>query len=283
MPAISKQTVKPTSAKKTGGIEDRIKSVVFDEDEGISLLLYGGSGTGKTSVWSTFPKPILCGVCSGGKRPGELRSVRKADRAGINQLFIEKPEDLHELVELQRKTSKYKTLVLDHSSAFYDRVLAEILGIEVMPEQKSWGMATRQQYGQATLQCKTLFREFLNLSCHRVIIAQERDFSEDVEEQSDLIQATVGAALTKSLVGWLNPACDYIAQTFIRPKMKEVKTKIGEKTQITLKPTEEVEYCLRTAPHPVYTVKFRIPERTGASMGVIVNPTYAKIKEVINQ
>jgi ABC-type lipoprotein export system ATPase subunit len=61
-----------------------VRAVEFSDDT-IQLLLYGRSGTGKTTLWSTFPKPILGVICSGGQRSGELRSVSLEDRRHIQR------------------------------------------------------------------------------------------------------------------------------------------------------------------------------------------------------
>lgn len=114
--------------------------------------------------------------------------------------------------------------------------------------------------------------------CNVVIIAQEREFN--VESDSELIAPSVGAALTPSLTGWLNPAVDYICQTYIRPKMVDVKTKVGDKVVVNRQRGKGVEYCLRVEPHDLYTTKFRLP-RGKIMPECIVDPSYDKIMELI--
>src|SRR5262245_12287987 len=41
----------------------------------LSVLVYGQSGTGKTTFAATFPGRTLWLLCSGGHKPGELRSI----------------------------------------------------------------------------------------------------------------------------------------------------------------------------------------------------------------
>jgi hypothetical protein len=85
-------------------------------------------------------------------------------------------------------------------------------------------------------------------------------------------------------VGWLNPACDYICQMFIRERTgkKKVKVKVGDKE----KEIEQivklggVDYCLRTAPDAVYTTKFRLP-KGHALPECIVDPDYDKLVKLI--
>lgn len=276
VPSVTKQSLKP-QPKKVGGVESRLQSA-WDTNNSMSLLLYGRSGTGKTTLWATFPKPILAIMCSGGSQPGELKSIDLPEyRKTIKPLVIQRSSDVRELVGM---AGDFATVVLDHASGLQDLILKEILGLSEIPVQKSWGMATQQQYGQCALQCKEYFRAILDLSCHRVIVAQEREFNND-GDASELLAPFVGAALMPSLVGWLNPACDLICETFIRQKVVERTSAVAGKKVTTRSKVKGVEYCLRTAPDPVYTVKFRVPK--GRSLPeVVVDPTYAKIKAIVD-
>lgn len=252
----------------------------WDISPGIKILLYGKSGSGKTTLWATFPGPTLCLICSGGKRPGELRSIDTPEnRKKITPKII---NDSSDIVDLLKTVDQYETVVLDHVTGFQDLVLKEILGIEEIPVQKGWGLASQQQYGQCTQQCKEILRTLLSLPQNVVIIAQEREFNTDNENTSELLSPVVGAALTPSLVGWLNPACDYICQTFLRPQMITKTVKMGGKEQTVTSRGKGVEYCLRTAPHDVFTTKFRLPRGANRELPeVIVDPSYDKLEKLI--
>lgn len=284
MPLISKQSpVAKKPGKAQGGVLSRIRSIGFDDDLGIKILLYGRSGTGKTTLWATFPAPILAIVCSGGLEPGELLSVDTPEnRKRIKQVALQDTDELNTVIEAVKSGElEFNTLVLDHASGFQDLVMAEILGLEpgALPPQKSWGMASQQQYGQCALRCKTAFRALLSLPSNVVIIAQERNFN-DEGAGSELLTPTVGAALQPSITGWLNPACDYVCQTFIRPRMEATETKVAGKTITGTKRGRGVEYCLRTEPHEIFTTKFRTPRGTPLP-DCIVDPTYDKIVRLI--
>jgi hypothetical protein len=287
MPAVSKQVVRkvsPVKVAKTGTAWDRIGDI--DEDnQFMKILLYGRSGTGKTTTWATFPGPILAIICSGGMKPGELKSIdTPANRTKIKKIVLQSTQDMKEIIEGQAATNTFKTLVLDHVSGLQDLKLKEVLGIDEIPAQKSWGLASQQQYGQVTLECKEYLRAMLNLDANIVIIGQERSDKEDRGGGDDLIAPTIGVATTPSLAGWLNPAVDFICQTFIRPNLIHKDQTIGKgpaaKTISTVTRGEGVQYCMRTAPHDVYTTKFRVPK--GYKLpDVIVDPSYDKIMEVL--
>lgn len=278
MPNSPSQQQKPNQIP---GVLSRIEPIGFGDNDPIQVLVYGRAGSGKTTLWSTFPAPILAMICSGGINTGELRSVDTVENKDrINAVRIQSSTEVTEIVNaILAGQIEYNTIVLDHASGLQDLVLKEVLGLEKIPVQKSWGLARIQDYGQVTLQCKEIIRSILNINRNIYIVAQEREFNTDQEQQ--VIAPSVGAALMPQLTGWLNTAVDYILSTFIRQRMKEVQNKVAGKVQTQLiKDIGKVEYCARTAPDPVYTTKFRIP-RGRDIPSVIVDPSYEKIMAVI--
>jgi hypothetical protein len=288
MPTIKKTTPPQTLTSKSNkpvkqGVLARIEDVGFDDEDGITVCLYGRSGTGKTTFWSTFPSPILAMICSGNERSGELRSVdTPANRKRIKTVTLKHSGELAELVNYQAEEQPFRTVVLDHATGLQDLTLKEILGLDEIPVQKSWGLASRDQYSQSTVQCKELMRAMLNLRCNVVIVAQERNFGD--ESQGEIIAPSIGAALTPSLAMWLHPTCDYVLQTFIRKKLitKEQTVGQGKMAKVITQQidTGKVEYCLRTAADAVYASKFRLPKGTFLP-DVIVDPDYDKIYKLI--
>jgi hypothetical protein len=276
MPTVTKQS--RDGRATTSSVLDRIQPIGFDDD-GLKVLLYGKSGSGKTTLWSTFPGPVLAMVCSGGKRPGELRSIDTAEnRKKIKQVVLKSTDEVKTVLGHAASGGTYNTLVLDHASGLQDLTLKEILGLDELPAQKGWGLASQQQYGQSALMCKELFREMLSLPFNVVIVAQERVFGDG--DDSDVITPTVGAALSPSVTGWLGPACDYVVQTYLRAMVEKVKTKVGGKERVIERKGKGVEYCLRVGPHEVYQTKFRIP-RGVRLPEMIVDPSYEKIVGLI--
>src|SRR3954464_6971149 len=156
MPQVNRQT--PAGPAATTRSRDRrtrvfgrIKPIGFDQEEGIKMLLYGRGGTGKTTLWATFPHPILAIVCSGSKKPGELRSIDTSEYwEKIRTVTLETAAEMGELAsglvgEEQTGDPEFRTVVLDHITGFQDLVLRDVLGVAELPEQKGWGLATQQQ------------------------------------------------------------------------------------------------------------------------------------------
>lgn len=271
---------KGVSKPREASVWDMIEDVSL-EDGGLKVSIYGRSGTGKTRLMATFPKPLLII----GSEKG-LKSIHNVP--GLQKFILRTSEQLTELIAGLRegKPSKFgkpfASVGLDTATMLQDLVLKEILGLEELPEQKSWGMATQQDYGICTAQVKEYLRHLLDLAdnsnIHVAITAQERNFTEGTA--SEVLAPSMGPSLTPALATWFNPACDYIVETFIREQFKEITTKIGGKPTTTRKKTGAMEFCIRTAPDAVYTTKFRVG--IGCPLPtVIVDPTFDKMMNVI--
>jgi hypothetical protein len=262
---------------------DRIAPISF-EGVNVSVLVYGQSGTGKTTFWATFPGPILCIISSGSFKPGELRSVNSPEyREKIKQVVLYQSAEMRDLMRHVQQTREYKTIVLDHVSGLQDLTLKEILGLQELPAQKHWGFATRDHYSQSTAQCKEYLRAMLNCQdfCNVVIVGQERNFN-GPEDRADpeMVFNGIGVGVTPALASWLQPAVDYTLQAYKRPRFteQEVTTRTGvEKTKVREK---GVDFCLRCEPHDIIATKFRVPKGSPLP-DYIVNPTYEKLMSVI--
>lgn len=272
-----KNIVKKKKSSTALTVLDRLGPIRFNAT--VKLSLYGRSGSGKTTLACDFPKPLmLIGTEDGTKSVHNI--------SGIDYVRIKESPELGELVDHARESGKYKSVVLDTASNLQDMILREVLGLEELPPQKSWGMASRQQYGQCALQTKERLGQILNLADHydinAIIIAQERNFNEDADTDSEDLLPSIGSALSPSVTGWLNPACDYIGHTFIRNRYgeKRIKLKGGKKETVQRVKLKGVEFCLRTGPNPIFTTKFRKPK--GRELpDVLVDPTYEKILALI--
>lgn len=273
MPQITKVNSKPTSKRTKGTIEDRIQPITELEGDGIMLVVYGRSKTGKTRFACTFPKPLL--IIGTEKGTKSIKGIK-----GVDFFRLQHTQEIEALLPVI--TNKYKSVVVDTAGGLQDIALREVLGLDDIPVQKSWGMAKREEWSACGIQTKERLQTLLRLSesngTHVVIIAHERNFKE--EGDSEIIFPTVGAALTPSVAGWLNGAVDYICQTYIREEVVRTPLVEGEDTMLESK-TGKKEYCLRVGPHPVFLTGFRLPPGIELPDSV-VNPDYNKIMKLIN-
>lgn len=250
------KTVKRRKSTKQNPVSviDRIAPIGFSEEDGIRIGIYGRGATGKTTLAGTFPRPALWIICSGGEKPGELRSLdTPANRKNIKQVVLEKSSEIEELVDFQKQTGRFATIVLDHVTSLQDHILMEVLNLDKLPEQLSWGIATQQHWGQVGVRLKECLRKFCDLGCNVVTIAHEREFNATSEMQ-DLIDPCVSYALTAGNARWLEGVVDYTVRTQIQPKMKTVKLRIGGKVVEKQEATRGVNYTIRTGPSHLETL-----------------------------
>lgn len=265
---------------KDSSIFDRIQPIGF-EGEGIKVLLYGISGTGKTTLWATFPKPILAILCSGGAKPGELRSINTEEyRRSVKQVSLETSDEFLQLVEDDR-ISAYKTIVLDHATGFQDLVLKEILGLDKPITVKEWGMADMADYGQCSVRVKRMLATMFSLACNVVVVAHEK-YEEPKKIIGDEVKPSIGAALQGSIAGWLHGAADYVGRTCKLPRYKRTKMEVaGTVETVDERVKDEYDYCLFTGMHDIVATKFRVPKGQVLPK-YIKDPDYNKIMAVIN-
>lgn len=276
MPAPLKQTpTKSTAQSLKAGVLGRIAQVSTKVD-GIKLLTYGRAKTGKTRLFSTFPKPaLLIGTEDG------TRSVSNVK--GLEFIRLRHSEEMTELTNEAAQSGRWKSICLDTAGGLQDMILKEILKLEDTPVQKSWGLADRQSWGIVGMQLKERLRGLLRLSEEQrmnvMVIAHERNFSDD-GSHSELITPTVGAALTPSAVSWLNAECDYLTQAFLREETIIKKVKLGKDIKEVESKTGKVQFCLRLKENPVYIAGFRTatPERIPE---YIIDPSFEQIAKLI--
>jgi DNA replication protein DnaC len=132
--------------------EDRAPNAkpVSEVKRNSSAALYGRSGTGKTTLAASWPKPILyLNIRDNGEE-----SI--SDVEGIDVVDIESSEDLLEqILWLHKKASKdklvYKTIVLDTMSQLQTLLVEEMGATKKIPKGKragDFGVLTRQDWGK---------------------------------------------------------------------------------------------------------------------------------------
>ena len=277
---VPKQTRKKGGNNKLAGRIQRAEDLAWDEP--FSIGIFGGPGTGKTTLWSTFPKPILALICSGElKSPNELKSIDPKDRQGIDTVNLENCEEINQVSEIVDEGG-YKTVVLDHMTSFSDLVLKQVLKVDKIAPQLSWGTAEQQQWGEHGLLCKTFLKTLIDLDAYTVVVSQERYF--EPPRDSELGRGVYGPATTPTIAGWMVPAMDYSIQMAIR---NETKTKImnvkGKEIEERVKTgnREFVAYCRLD---PGRMTKFRFPRSLVDKVpDAIINPTFQKLNDLIQK
>lgn len=277
MPPIPQKQTPTVGAKKP--VAKLPEADAWGQTDTIQMLVYGQSGSGKTTLWGTFPGRTLALLCSGGKRPGELKSIDTPEnRKRITPKIITNLDQFKGYLE---GADKYDTVVIDHISGLQDLNLMEIMGITEIPDKKDWGFASGDQYGQSNRQVITMLKALLNLPTNLVLVGQERTFQgKEDGGTSDVISPVVAVNATPGVNLWLAPALDYIVQTFKRPKMVTREVVVGKNVSKIQERGEGIEFCLRTGPHDIFLTKFRKP-KSRVLPDVLVDPSYEKLMKII--
>jgi hypothetical protein len=244
----------------------------------ISAVIYGRSGTGKTTLAATAPKKQLY---------LDVRDEGTDSIADVEGIDVVEINDFSSFEEtywwLRKNPDKYKSVVIDTVSQLQTIVAQEVAASknkEIGRDGPKWGELTQRDWGTISSIMKEWlgnYRDLTRLGMDVIFIAQDRtfNFNEDYEEgEEGLLIPEVGPALSPSIARSLNASVTVIGHTFVRERkiVKEVK---GKKKSRTV-----VEYCLGLSPNPVYIRKVRKP-RDIEVPDAIVDPHWDDIVDII--
>lgn len=249
-----------------------------------STALYGRSGTGKTTLSATWPKPILYfNVKDNGT--DSIRDLGK----DIDVKNINSSEEWDEAIlwcyaENKRGKLDYKTIVVDTMTQLQGIHVNEVMAERERKSKKlprgkrpgDFGTLQQQDWGIVSGLMKKAIEDVRGLPVESVFIAQEKAIVPDADEHDDgvdVLLPEVNVRLIKSVAADLNASVSIIGNTFIR--VKEIKhEKKGRVVRI------KKQYCLRIGPNEVYTTKVRKPKGIEAP-DYIVDPSHAKLMAIV--
>lgn len=237
-------------------ITDRIKPVT---SLGLVLaaLFYGRAGTGKTTVASTFPKPLLHLDIR------EKGTDSISDVEGVDTLQVNSWDEFEQVYwYLTSDQSKYKTVVIDAVSQLQDFAVEKALE----EDGKSNEVVTKRQWGSAAGKLKTWiinYRDLVDHDINVVFLAHDRTREGEDGEDGELTP-TVGPRLMPSVASVMTASVKLIGNTFIRETHEKLE---GGKMK------RSVVYCMRIGPHAYYETKIRQPKGS-FTPDIIENPDY---------
>lgn len=266
MPRVTKQSPggRNGPAPKPGGVLGRVKPSAAS-GEGLSMLLYGEAGTGKTTFWATFPRPLLAVICEGVLKNDDLSSLSQETLEGVYDVVVQESAELEELGRGLAVENPYATVVVNHCTGLQDLCLAETLKkqMEDVPAHKHFGIATDVQWGYVTGRFKDAVRPILNLGCNRVFVAHEKldkPGRDDKEKESELLRTWVRYNLIPNAGAWLAGGVNHVCQMTREPRLRTVETTVKGVTSRRVVREPGVDFCLRTQEHDFYASKIRKPK-----------------------
>lgn len=260
-----------TKQKKAETWDLPVRKVSDTLERARTWLIYGRSGSGKTTFSGTFPQRHLY------LDIGDEGTDSIADMGDIEVRDIESLEDFEETYwALKNNPKRYDTVTLDTVTRLRQ------LAMDYVAKKKKrkgnageWGSMTKQDYGDVAAYMKEWlknYRDLAELGIEMVFLAQEKSFNagEDESEDDQLtpeVAPDVGPSVMKALTAMVS----VIGNTFIRTAYE--KDKGGKKRRVT-------QYCLRLGPNPVYITKLRKPKSIEVP-DFIVDPTYEDVVDII--
>lgn len=216
-----------------------------------NYLFYGWSGTGKTVLASTFPKPVLF-IDVNDRGSNSIVGTEGCYVANVTTL-----EELYSVIESLEEDCRFKTVVVDTISQVQDLVLNDVLATEGETSQRVWG-----KVGGDT---KDLLSRIRDLNAITVFLAQIRESKQAgaiVEASPSLNGPQVLPSISKAVCSWA-----YLIGV----------TRIREST----KNPDQLVHTLLIGPDLDYITKYRVPKerKVPRELG---NVTYGSLQKVLN-
>lgn len=239
-------------------IADRIKPVAT-LPRVLSMLVYGRSGTGKTTFAGTWPKPAL--ILDINERGTD--SISNVE--GVDRIAVETWQDIEDVYWHVKSSGHYKSVILDQVSAMQDLACSQAM------EDKGKEQMSQQLWGIAGGYMKTWLTNYRNLTddgINVLFIAHDRTSKGSEESEDDQIDPSIGPRLMPSVAGMLNGAVKVISNSYIREVFDEDQNR-------------KIVFCQRIAPHPYFVTKMRNPPGTTIPE-YIADATYDAILQLMS-
>lgn len=236
MPPVSQ----PTAQFPNGSILATAVPVTSLREERVKVCIYGRNRSGKTTLASHFPKPLLFVSCEPA-HCGGVQSVSNVE--GVSLIRVEdKPlpgehlcgrEKMMAVGKELATNNHFKTVVLKTATSLQDVILEEMK--TEFPGIPLSGRGSKDTFQMRASRLHDAMRPFLDLRhMHVVILAQEKDHNPPQDDkgfpdlrakllqtmqQSSFMAPSLGAANAQ----WLQDACGYVIQIY----EDEVKTEMS--------------------------------------------------------
>jgi len=224
-----------------------------------TFLFYGKSGTGKTTLAGTFPKPLFLDINENG--------TASVDSKDAQVISISKYEEFNEFlmnIDEYYEKLKWGSLIID--------TIGKLQEINLNYLAKG-GKILINHYGDSTNELQQVILKLINHATindyYLVFNAHERDNTENDEETGEVLNPSVMAQLTPKLSEWLHATVSLAGHT----RIFEKKNDLGQ--------SQGIFYCIKIGADPIFKTKVRVP-KDRMKANIIANPTCEKLMSVLN-
>ena len=224
-----------------------------------TFLFYGKSGTGKTTLAGTFPKPLFLDINENG--------TASVDSKDAQVISISKYEEFNEFlmnIDEYYEKLKWGSLIVD--------TIGKLQEINLNYLAKG-GKILINHYGDSTNELQQVILKLINHATvndyYLVFNAHERDNTENDEETGEVLNPSVMAQLTPKLSEWLHATVSLAGHT----RIFEKKNDLGQ--------SQGIFYCIKIGADPIFKTKVRVP-KDRMKANIIANPTCEKLMSVLN-
>lgn len=219
-------------------------------------VIWGKSGTGKTTLIGTFPKPMIYIVVG----DNGVKSIKHVE--GIDVIEAEKPEDIAPILdELITKKTKYKTAVVDTFS------LMTQFWIDKNVKSKKKKM-TQQMWGDLKDDTDEVVRTASELSSKMTVVLSCHEAVDSIEGYEDEVTPDVRPSVTKGSRTYLEGMANYGVHTVIIEK----DNGDGNSSEV---------HAAHVGKNPYYWTKAQINPDIKLPK-TVSNPTYDKLMKYYN-
>lgn len=250
---------------KKSGLEDRFQDLL-DMNTPTIITLYGRSGTGKTTISCTLPKPLLLiDVKDKGTDSGKRDDLEPGD------ITVFEPEEFDEIYDIydyiKDNPDRFKSVVIDHMTALQDFCYEKVMDEEGKSRMSQGMYGTAGGYLKEVI---NLYKGLTDLGITPCFNCQDRMESGDGEGEDQLLPG-VGPDLMPSVARTLCAASRVIGHTY---QFENVEKLDGAKVR------RNIEFRLRLGPNPYYITKVTRPFGTPCPQ-FLVDATYQDIMKVV--
>ena len=223
-------------------------------------VIYGKSGSGKTKLLSTFPKPMLY------LQVGDDGSNTISNVDGIKAIRITDLAQLKEIALELRLDKKYASVAVDTFSL----VVNEWIDTNAVQKKKR---VTQQMWGDLKTDTEEYIKLFYMLSVDKIVVLTCHEAADSFEGMEDEIAPDIRPSVSKGARTYLEAMANYGIHTTIIIRDKELPN--GSTKQVT-------SYAAHLASNPYYWVKTQKPANIKLPK-LVYNPTYDKIMNLLEE